>query len=196
MNNTVLCFHSLQTMDLPLAFLSHLPSLLLFLKKTKKKPAGTNHKKVYRMKTIACSSIGMEPSKTSQTRWECHHNTFTPSLHLVQFCQLCTTKTHSLNEHGTQHCSLHSLPHKRQSISATSSSNKISQCNLNSQHTMQTHHCSQFLHRRQTIPAMHSSNYIASTHNITHSPCALHTQQYPPTAFHNPPMHTTNKHKT
>ena len=31
----------------------------------------------------------MEPSKTSQTRWERHHNTFTPSLHLVPFCQLC-----------------------------------------------------------------------------------------------------------
>ena len=28
----------------------------------------------------------MEPSKTSQTRWERHHNTFTPSLHLVPFC--------------------------------------------------------------------------------------------------------------
>ena len=25
--------------------------------------------------------VGMEPSKTNQTRWECHHNTFTPSLH-------------------------------------------------------------------------------------------------------------------
>ena len=33
--------------------------------------------------------VGMEPSKTSQTRCERHHNTFTPSLHLVPFCQLC-----------------------------------------------------------------------------------------------------------
>ena len=40
----------------------------------------------------------MEPSKTSQTRWERHHNTFTPSLHLVAFCQLCTTKN-SLHTH-------------------------------------------------------------------------------------------------
>ena len=40
--------------------------------------------------------------------------------------------TYSLNEHSTQHCSLHSLPLKRQSISdsATFSSNKISQHNL------------------------------------------------------------------
>ena len=35
------------------------------------------------MKTSAC--IGMEPSKTSQTRWERHHNTSIPSLHLVPF---------------------------------------------------------------------------------------------------------------
>ena len=33
--------------------------------------------------------VGMEPSETSQTRWERHHNPFTPSLHLVPFCQLC-----------------------------------------------------------------------------------------------------------
>ena len=33
--------------------------------------------------------VGMEPSKTNQTRWEQHHNNFTPSLHLVPFCQLC-----------------------------------------------------------------------------------------------------------
>jgi len=34
--------------------------------------------------------VGMEASKTNQTRWKWHHNTFTPSLHLVPFCQLCT----------------------------------------------------------------------------------------------------------
>ena len=34
--------------------------------------------------------VGMEASKTNQTRWEWYHNTFTPSLHLVPFCQLCT----------------------------------------------------------------------------------------------------------
>ena len=27
----------------------------------------------------------MQPSKTSQTSWQHHHNTFTPSLHLVPF---------------------------------------------------------------------------------------------------------------
>ena len=34
--------------------------------------------------------VGMEASKTNQTRWEWHCNTFTPSLHLVPFCQLRT----------------------------------------------------------------------------------------------------------
>ena len=33
--------------------------------------------------------VGMEPLKNNQTRWEQHHDTFTPSLHLVPFCQLC-----------------------------------------------------------------------------------------------------------
>ena len=124
----------------------------------------------------------MEPSKTSQTRWEQHHNTFTPSLHLVPFCQLCTPKklsTHSQNEHDTQHWTLHSLPHKRQSISTTFSTNKISQRNLNSQHTIQTQHCSHFVHTSQTIPAVLSKNYIASTHNITHSPCTSTCTTHP-----------------
>ena len=31
----------------------------------------------------------MKASKTNQTRWEWHYITFTPSLHLVPFCQLC-----------------------------------------------------------------------------------------------------------
>ena len=33
--------------------------------------------------------VRMEPSKTNQTRWKWHHNTSTPSLRFVPFCQLC-----------------------------------------------------------------------------------------------------------
>ena len=33
--------------------------------------------------------VGMEPSKTGQTRWERHCNTFTPSLHLVPLFVNC-----------------------------------------------------------------------------------------------------------
>ena len=36
-----------------------------------------NHKKFSKWKQ---AHVGMEPSKTSHTRWEQHHNTFTPSL--------------------------------------------------------------------------------------------------------------------
>ena len=43
--------------------------------------------------------------------------------------------THSLNKDGTQHCSLHSLPHK-DNPHLPFISNKILQHNLNSQHTM------------------------------------------------------------
>jgi len=45
----------------------------------------TSHRKFSEWKQ---AHLGMELSKTSQTRWEWHHNTFTPSLHLVPFCQL------------------------------------------------------------------------------------------------------------
>ena len=34
-------------------------------------------------------SFWTKTSALSKTRWEWHHNTFTPSLHLVPFCQLC-----------------------------------------------------------------------------------------------------------
>ena len=73
-------------------FSPHLSSLLPFLKT---KIAQTSHKKFSKGKQV---HVGMERSKTSRTRWERHHNTFTPSLHLVPFCQLCTTKN-SLHTH-------------------------------------------------------------------------------------------------
>ena len=98
-------------------FPSHLSSLLPFLNdntKEKKKATETSHKKFSEGKQL---HVGMEASKTNQTRWEWHHNTFTPSLHLVPFCQLRTPQNslhpipYALNEQGTQLCSLHSLMH-------------------------------------------------------------------------------------
>ena len=74
----------------------------------------------------------------------------------------------------------------------------------------------QFLHTVKTDHISTNAQYsncIAATHNITHSPCTskctthlpLHTYHYTPTtthpplphptAFHNPSLHTTNKHK-
>ena len=123
-NNTVLCFHTLQIMHLPLACLS---SLLLFLKNNKRKAAGTSHKKVLQMKTSACrdGTLKNQPNKIGTTPQHIYiiptSCAISPTMHNRKI------STHSLNEHGTQHCSLHSLPHKRQSIpdSATFSSNKI-----------------------------------------------------------------------
>ena len=47
------------------------------------------------------SHVGMEPSKTNQTRWGWHHNTFTPSLHLVPFANYAHHKTFWLKPHHT-----------------------------------------------------------------------------------------------
>ena len=194
MNNTVLCFHTLEIMHLPLTFLTHLSSLLLFLKTNKKQTAGTSHKKVFQMKTRD------ETLKNQLNKMERHHNTFTPSLHLVPFCQLCTAKklfTHSLNEHSTQHCSLYSLLYKRESTSAAFISNKILQYNLNSQHTIRFITAHNFsIQDRLYLPCSVATTVQPPTtqHTPCTSMCTTHSNTLP-TTFHNPPMHTTNKHK-
>ena len=120
--NTVLWFHSLQIMYLPLLFLSHLSSFLLF----QKKAAGTSHKNVFQMKTSACryGTLKTQPNKMGMTPQHIH--TIPTSCAILPTMHNKKLSTHSPNEHGTQHWSLHSLPHKRQSISAMFSSNKIS----------------------------------------------------------------------
>ena len=119
-NNKVLYFFTLQTMHFPLGLPSHLSSLTIPNKKQTKKMTGTSHKKVSERK----AHVGMRPSKTRQTRWEQHHNTFTPSLHLVLFRKVCTPQnsqhvvctpqnstctlaySNPLNEQATHYCSL------------------------------------------------------------------------------------------
>ena len=103
----------------------------------------------------------MEPSKTSQTRWERLHKTFTLSLNLVPFCQLCTIKN-----------SLHT--HQMNKVFSTGHSTAF-----HIKDNPYTQHCSHFVHTRQTIPAVLSRNYIASTHNITHSPCTSTCTTHP-----------------
>ena len=115
------------------------------------------------MKTSACRDVTLknQPNKMGTTPQ--HIYTIPTSCAILLTMHNKKLPTHSLNEHGTLHCLLRSLPHKRRSIpdSATFSSGKIHNITSNSQHTMQTHqHCSQFLHTRQTIPAMLNSNYI------------------------------------
>ena len=106
--------------------------------------------------------------------------------------------THSLNEHGTQRCSLHSLPHRRQSTSATFISNKISQHNLNSQHTIQSITAHSFcIQDRLYLPCSVATTLQPPTtqHTPCTSTCTTHSNTLP-TTFHNPPMHTTKKRKT
>ena len=131
------------------------------------------------MKTSACrdETLKNQPNKMGMTPQHIH--TIPTSCSILPTMHNKKLFTHSLNEHGTQHCSLHSLPHKRQSTSARFI-NFATQLKLKTYHMI--HHCSQFLYTRQTLPAMLSSNYIAATNNTTHS---MHinvhnTQQYPP----------------
>ena len=77
----------------------------------------------------------MEPSKNQPNKMGMtpqHIYTIPTSCAILLTMDNTKLSTHPLNEYITQHCSLHSLPHKRQSIpaSATFSSNKISQHNL------------------------------------------------------------------
>ena len=77
-------------MYLPLGLSSDLSSLLRFLKNNTEK----------QQKQITESFLN------ENAWWEWHHNTSTPSLHLVSFCQLRTPQTslaysHPLKEHGT-----------------------------------------------------------------------------------------------
>ena len=131
------------------------------------------------MKTSACrdGTLKNRPNKMGTTLQ--HNHTIPTSCAILPIMH--NTKFSTLNEHGTQHYSLHSLPHKRQSISATFSSNKISQHKIKTPTgpallTVSAYHSFY-------IPAMLSSNYIASTHNISMhiNMHALHTQQYLPT---------------
>ena len=93
----------------------------------KKNTAGTSQKKVFRMKTSACRDGTLKNTTTHS-----HH----PYI-LCHFANYAHQKTlymhlaysHPLNEYGTQHCSVHSFPHKRKSISAMFSTDKISQHN-------------------------------------------------------------------
>ena len=129
MNNTIVYFHILKSVHLPL------PTSLLspFLKNnSKKKTAGTSHKKVFQRKTSACKdgTLKNQPNKMRTTPQHIHTISTSCAILPTMHPKKHLAYSHQLNEHGTQHCSLHSFPHKRQSISAMFSSTKISQHNL------------------------------------------------------------------
>ena len=114
------------------------------------------------MKTSACrdGTLKNQPNKMGTTPQ--HIYTIPTSCAILPTMHNKKLSTHSLNAHGTQHCSLHSLPHKRRSIpdSATFSSSKIYNIKTPNVPCRPSTACSQFLHTRQTIPAMVNSKYI------------------------------------
>ena len=84
------------------------------------------------MKTSACrdGTLKNQPNKMGTTPQHIH--TIPTSCAILPTMHNKKLSTHSLIEHGTQNCSLHSRPHKIKSISdsATFSSNIISHHNL------------------------------------------------------------------
>ena len=133
MNNTVLCFHNLQTICI-FPFPSFPTSLLSYILFLRKKSCSRNMSQKY-FPNENKRMYGWNPQKPAKQDWNnttthSHHSYILPTMHNKKL------STHSQNEHGTQHWSLHSFAHKRNSISATFSSNKISQCNLK----LPTHH--------------------------------------------------------
>ena len=120
------------------------------------------------------NKMGMTPQHISTIPTSC---AILPTMHNKKL------STYSLNEHGTHHCSLHSLPHKKQSISdsATFSSKK-------------TYHTDPALltvsaYKTDYIPACSISTTLhpPTTYTLsTHINLPLHTQQYPPNCLPQP----------
>ena len=112
--------------------------------------------------------------------------------------------SHPLNEHCTQLCSLHSLLHKGNPYLQCSAAIKfyITYSNI-LYHTGPTHALPSFyIQDRPCMSAMLSgySNYIHCSHPQCNSlPMCINMHSTPsttyPTAFHNFPMNTINKHK-
>ena len=106
----------------------------------------------------------------------------TPSLHLVPFCQLCTPQNslhaYGLNEQGTQVAHSTVLHIKDGPYLPCSAA-----INLTAQQTPSIAYAlhSFCIQSRQTnIRHAQYSNYIAATHNITHSPCTSKCTTHPP----------------
>ena len=115
------------------------------------------------------------------------HDTTTLSHHPYILCHFANYAHHKtlymhfaysicIDEQGTQLCSLHSLIHINADPNPPcSAAIKFHSIHLKLQHTTHTQHCSntaQFLYALKTDHICHAqySNYIAATHNITHSP--------------------------
>ena len=152
-------------MHLPLGLPFHLSSLLPFLNDITKKGKKKQQKQVTKRKT---STFGKKDGGINDTTTLSHHPCilchFANYMHTTNSLHAYLAYSYALNEQGTQLCSVHSLAHKRRSISTMFSSNESSQHNLNSNisyrpaiaHTLHSFS----IQSRQTISAMLS---IATT---------------------------------
>ena len=168
-------------MHLPLTLPSHISSLLSFLESNTKKQrehVTQKWKQVY---------VGMEPSKTNQTKWEWKHKSF---LHHVPFCQICTPQNslHALSLFTPTKWTLYTQPahstafYIKGNLYLPSSAKKFHNLTYHTDPARALH--VQFLHSRQTISAMLSiatTLQLPTTYLTPHAhQHALHTQHYPP----------------
>ena len=91
---------------------------------SKKKNSRNKSQEVFQMKTSTCrdGTFKNQPNKMGTPQYI---HTIPTSCAIFPTMHNKKLFTQSLNEPNTQQCSLYSLPHKRQSRSATFSSNKI-----------------------------------------------------------------------
>ena len=169
------------------------------------------------MKTSTCSDgTPQKPNKQDRndTAILSHHSyifSILPTIHTIKLCTCTLAYSHPLNKCITTHQQGHSsLPNPqpsaitRQPLSAMFGNDKSSQ-QSSLEHAILTQHClciPQLLHKRQMVSAMHTRqpcSLVAAIQNITlcTSTCIYtYIQHYThSTAFHNHPMHATNKHK-
>ena len=140
-------------MHLPLGF-SHLSSPLPFLNENTKKKNKQQKQVTKSFPSWKQVHVGMEASKTNQTRWEWHHNTHTIQTSCAcHFANHAHHKLHWMNK--VLSFAHHSPTHKRWPISAMFSSDKTSKGNLNSN-----------IHRPSIAHGLHSF-CIQSRHTIS-----------------------------
>ena len=147
---------------------------MILKNKSKNKTTGINKSQKSFLKENK-HMLGWNPKKPSKQDGNDTTTLFTPSLHLVPFCQLCTPQTLMCT-----HCWV--------CVACWSVSYVVKfyccwtwqaeGCGVSSGECIVC--CTpQLLHTRQIMSAMLSSNYVTATHNTTHSSCTSTCTTHP-----------------